>query len=103
MVYLRQLNHLHKSYIVRKEDDSNVPVPSIPRDHDAAQDTQQIIRHWQPFKDLNQTFLVSCRAKQFDLRKKQRIVVTVEDSLLHTEMGVLEPQEEDASGFSRGD
>jgi hypothetical protein len=41
-------------------------------------------------------FASSCRAEQITLRCQQRIVATVEDSVLRTEMVVLESQEEDA-------
>ena len=58
--------------------------------------TQQISQHWQPFKDLQQTFAVSRRAEQPRLLTQQRIVATAEDSTLRTEMGDLESQEEDA-------
>ena len=51
---------------------------------------------WQPVKDLKLTFAVSCRAEQLRLRAQQRIVATVEDSVLRTEMENLESQEEDA-------
>ena len=46
-------------------------------------------------KDLKETFPVSCRAEQFHLHTKERVVVTVEDSTLREEMGVPESQEED--------
>jgi hypothetical protein len=49
----------------------------------------------QNFKDLKQTFTVSLRAEKLRLRVQQRIVATVEDSVLHTEMVSLESQEED--------
>ncbi len=65
-------------------------IPSQPRV------TQQILSHWQPFRDLKLMFPDSCRAEHLSLRSQQRIVVTVEDSVLRTEMGVLESQEEDA-------
>jgi hypothetical protein len=38
----------------------------------------------------------SRRAEQLSLRSQQRIVATVEDSVLRTEMPDLESQEEDA-------
>jgi len=41
-------------------------------------------------------FAVSRLAEQLRLRSQQRIVVTVEDSVLRTEMAGLESQEEDA-------
>ena len=55
-------------------------------------------------------FAVSRRAEQVYLHTQQRIVATVEDSALCTEMAALESQEEDAPkrilwckpGFSRG-
>ena len=41
-------------------------------------------------------FAGSRRAEQLNLRSQQRVVATVEDSVLRTEMDVLESQEEDA-------
>jgi hypothetical protein len=41
-------------------------------------------------------FADSHRAEQLSLRSQQRIVATVEDSVLRTEMTDLESQEEDA-------
>ena len=41
---------------------------------------QQITRLCQTFKDLKQTFVVSCRAEQLYLHTQQCIVTTVEDS-----------------------
>jgi hypothetical protein len=40
-------------------------------------------------------FVGSHRAEQLNLRSQQRIVATVEDSVLRTEMADLESQEED--------
>ena len=40
--------------------------------------------------------MVSCRAEQLRLLTQQRIIDTVEDSVLRTEMDNLESQEEDA-------
>ena len=74
-------------------DASDVAVAAIPAQNRL---TQQIISLWQPFKDLKQIFAVSRRAEQLCLRTQQRIEATVEDSVLHTEMGALESQEEDA-------
>jgi hypothetical protein len=45
-------------------------------------------------RDNKQTFAVSCRAEQFRLHSQQRIVDTVEDSALRTEMDALASQEE---------
>ena len=58
--------------------------------------TQQIISPWQPFQDLNQDFEVSRLTEHLRLRSQQIIIVTVEDSVLRTEMVNLESQEEDA-------
>jgi hypothetical protein len=76
---------------VREEDASNVA--AIPAQHRV---TQQILSMWQPFKDLKQTFAVSRRAEQLRQRVQQRVVATVEDSVLRTEMENLESQDEDA-------
>jgi hypothetical protein len=46
--------------------------------------------HWLPFQDLKQAFAVSRRAEQLRLRAQQRIIATVEDSVLRTEMANLE-------------
>jgi hypothetical protein len=51
---------------------------------------------WQHFKDLKQTFAVSRRAEQLRSRVQQRVVATVEDSVLRIEMAILESLEEDA-------
>ncbi len=71
---------------------SNVDVVVIP-----SQDrvTQQILSHCQTFKDLKFRFSDSSRAEQLNLRSQQCIVVTVEDSVLRTEMTDLESLEED--------
>jgi hypothetical protein len=47
-------------------------------------------------KDLNQTIVDSFSVEQFRLRVQQRVVTTVEVSVLHIEMFSLESQEEDA-------
>ena len=57
--------------------------------------THQILQHWQSFRDLKQTFVVSSRVEQLRLRVQQRVVATTDDSVLRTEMDDLEPQEED--------
>jgi hypothetical protein len=46
---------------------------------------------------LSKTNLNSHRVEQLRLVAQQRVVGTVEDSVLHTEMSNLEPQEEDVS------
>ena len=58
--------------------------------------TLQILSVWQPFRYLKQTFTVSRRVEQLRLRAQQRVVATVEDSVLRTEMENLESEEEDA-------
>ena len=50
---------------------------------------------WSTFKVLKQTFVVSRRDEQFRLCVKQRVVVTVEESVLREEMENFESQEED--------
>ena len=50
--------------------------------------TQQIIRHWQPFHDLKQTFAVSRRAEQLGLRSQQGVVATAKDSVLRIHLGL---------------
>ena len=67
-------------------------VAVIPSQHRV---TQQQLSHWQPFQDLNLMFPGSRRVEQLRLRSQQRIVTTVEDSVLRTEMTGLESQEED--------
>jgi hypothetical protein len=57
--------------------------------------TQQILLHWQPFRDLKLKFIGSRRAEQLSLRSQQRVVATVEESVLRMEMSGLESQEED--------
>ena len=84
----RQLDRLHETLIVRGEDASNVPVTPIPAQ---CRVTQQIIRHWQPFHDLKQTFAVSLSAEKLRLRSQQRVLATTK--LLRKELGDLELQE----------
>jgi hypothetical protein len=55
-----------------------------------------MLSHWKPFRDLKLMFAASRRAEQLSLRSQQRIVATVEDSALRTEIAGLESQEEDA-------
>jgi hypothetical protein len=72
---------------------SNADVTASPSQYRV---TQQILSHWQSFRDLKLMFAVSRRAEQFSLRSQQRVVATVEESVLKTEMAGLESQEEDA-------
>jgi hypothetical protein len=76
---LPQLNHLFEDSFVRDESSaSNADdVAVIPSQHRV---TQQILSHWQPFRDLKLMFAGSRRAEQLSLRSQQRIVATVEDS-----------------------
>jgi hypothetical protein len=85
-----------ESFLVRGEDASNVAVNSItPPAYDYKPNPETL---------LQQTFAVSRRAEQLRLRKEQRIVATAEDSVLRTEMGDPESQEENVPacfGISR--
>ncbi len=72
---------------------SNVDTVVIPSQHGV---TQQLLSHWKTFQDLKLMFPDSRRAEQLNLHSQQRIVGTVEDSVLRTEMTGLESQEEDA-------
>ena len=86
-------NRIFEVSFVRDESSvSNDDVAVIPSQYKV---TQQILRHSQSFWDLKLMFPDSRRAEQLILRSQQRIVTTVEDSLLRTEMSVLESQEED--------
>jgi hypothetical protein len=91
---LPQLNRLIEASFVRDESSaSNADATAIPSQHRV---TQQILSHWQPFQDLKLMFAGSRRAEQLSLRSQQRVVATVEESVLKTEMAGLESQEEDA-------
>ena len=71
---------------------SNTDVPVIPSQMKV---THQILNHWEPFRDLKFRYAGSRRAEQLSLRSQQRVVATVEDSVLRTEMADLESLEED--------
>jgi hypothetical protein len=58
--------------------------------------TKQILFHWKTFRDLKLMFAGSRRSEQLSLRSHQRVVDTVKESVLKTEMAGLESQEEDA-------
>ena len=89
-----ELNRLVEASVVWEERSvSNADVPVIPSQLKV---THQILSHWEPFRDLKTRFVGSRRAEQLSLRSQQRIVATVEDSVLRTEMTVLESLEEDA-------
>ena len=66
-------------YFPSLEESSKAVVVTIPSQHRL---TLQILSHWQHFRDLKLMFVASRRAEQLSLRSQQRIVVTVEDSLL---------------------
>jgi hypothetical protein len=90
---LPQLNRLFEASFVRDESSASNANVAAPSQHKV---TQQILSHWQPFLDLKLIFASSRRAEQLSLRSQKRIVATVEDSVLRTEMAGLESQEEDA-------
>jgi hypothetical protein len=90
---LPQLNRLVEASFVWDESSvSNAHVAVIPSQHRV---TQQILSHWQPLRDLKFRFVVSRRAEQLNLHSQHRLVDTVEDSVLRTEMADLESLEED--------
>jgi hypothetical protein len=91
---LPQFNRLIETSFVRDESSvSNADVTAIPFQFKV---TQQILLHCQPFRDLKLKYVGSRQAEQLSLRSQQRVVVTVEESVLKTEMTDLESQEEDA-------
>ena len=71
---------------------SNDDVPVIPSQLKV---THQILSHWEPFRDLKSRFVDSRRTEQLSLHSQQRMVATVEDSVLRMEMAGLESLEED--------
>ncbi len=89
-----QLNRLIEDSFVRDQSSvSNADVTDIPFQFKV---TKQILLHWQPFRDLKLKYVGSRQAEQLSLRSQQRVVATVEESVLKTEMAALESQEEDA-------
>jgi hypothetical protein len=91
---LPQRNLLIESSFVRDETStSSTDVTVIPSQFKVS---KQILIHWQPFRDLKLKYVGSRQAEQLSLRSQQRVVVTVEESVLKTEMAGLESQEEDA-------
>ncbi len=89
-----QLNRLFEaSFAWDERSASNAGVAVIPSQFKV---TQQILLHCHPFRELKIRYVESRRAEQLSLRSQQHIVVTVEDSVLRTEMaGLSESQEED--------
>jgi hypothetical protein len=80
LLSIPQLNRLIEADIVRDENSaSNAAVTATPSQHRV---TLQILSHWQPFRDLKLMFAGSRRAEQLSLHSQQRIVATVEDSVL---------------------
>jgi hypothetical protein len=91
---LPQLNRLFEaSFVCDESSASTADVAIIPSQHKV---TAQILSHWQPLIALKLSYAGSRRAEQLSLRSQQRIVATIEDSVLRTEMAGLESQEEDA-------
>jgi hypothetical protein len=91
---LPRLDRLFEASFARDENSvSNAGVVVIPSQLKV---TKQILLHWQPFRDLKLKYVGSCQTEQLSLRSQERIVATVEDSVLKTEMAGLESQEEDA-------
>jgi hypothetical protein len=72
---------------------SNADVTVIPSQFKV---TKQILLHWQSFRDLKLKYVGSRQTEQLSFRSQQCIVSTVEESVLKSEMTVLESQEEDA-------
>ena len=81
------------SFVRDESSASNADVTAIPSQFKV---TKQILIHWQPFRDLKVKYVGSRQAEQLSLRSQQRVVVTVEESVLKTEMTGLESLEEDA-------
>jgi hypothetical protein len=91
---LPELNHLIEDSFVRDESSvSNADATAVPSQHRVS---QQILSHWKSFQDLKLMFAGSRRTEQLSLRSLQRVVATVEESVLEMEMTDLESQEEDA-------
>jgi hypothetical protein len=83
---LPQFNRLIEASFVRDESSaSKADATVIPAQHRV---TQQILSHWQPFQDLKLMFAGSRRAEQLSLRSQQRVVTTVEESVLKTVLTV---------------
>jgi hypothetical protein len=93
---LPQLNRLFEASFAR--DDNSVSTAGVAVIPSQFKVTQQILIHWQTSRDLKLKFVGSHRAEQLSLRSQQRIVATVEESVLRMKMTGLESQEEDAPG-----
>jgi hypothetical protein len=91
---LPQLNRLVESSFGRDEiSHSNADVTVVPSQFKV---TKQILLHWQPFRDLKLKYVGSRQAELLSSRSQERVVATVEESVLKTEMTGLESQEEDS-------
>ncbi len=77
-------------------DENSTSTPGVPVIPSQFKVTQEILLHWQPFRDLELKFIGSRRTEQLNLHSQQLIVATVEESVLRMEMTGLESQEEDA-------
>ncbi len=81
---LPQLNRLFEDSFARDESSaSTAGVASVPIQFKV---TQQILLYWHPFRDLKLKFIGSRRAEQLSLRSQQRVVTTVEESVLRMEI-----------------
>ena len=79
---LPQLNRLYEASFARDETSpSNAGVVDIPSQNKV---TQQILLQWQPFRDLKHKFVGSRCYEQLSSHSQQRIVATVEESVLRT-------------------
>ena len=80
---LPQLNRLFQASFARDESSaSNAGVAAIPSQFRV---TQQILLHWQPFRDLKLKFVGSLRPEQLSLRSQHHIVATEACSLLQAD------------------
>jgi hypothetical protein len=79
-----QLNRLvEASFVWDESSTSNADVTAIPSQFKV---TKQILLDWDPFRDLKLMFAGSHRAEQLSLRSQQRVVATVEESVLKMEI-----------------
>ena len=91
---LPYLNRLFETSFAQDESSaSTAGVAAVPTQFKV---TQQILLHLHPFRDLKLKFIGSRLAEQLSLRSQQRVVATVEESVLRMEMAGLQSQEEDA-------
>jgi hypothetical protein len=94
-LFLLQLNRLHEAYIVRGEDASNIAVAAILAQNRLSQQIISLLK-----TSSRPRGLTSCRAALPSHAAAHR--GHVEDSILRTEMGGLESQEEDTQRGSCG-